>query len=142
MITSDRGIALIKEYEGLRLETYDDGGGIWTIGVGHTGTDVTPGLMIDEDEAIRLLKSDLATAEGCVDESVEVELSQQQFDALVSLVFNIGCRAFQASTLLRLLNAGSYEAAAKQFQRWSKDNGRVLPGLVRRRAAETELFLA
>lgn len=142
MIVSDKGIALIKQFEGLRLQAYQDTGGIWTIGVGHTGTDVVAGLMIDEDEAIRLLKSDLAAAESCVDESVEVEVSQAQFDALVSLTFNIGCNAFRASTLLRLLNAGSYDAAAKQFGRWSKDNGRILPGLVKRRAAEAELFTA
>ena len=140
MITSDKGIALIKQFEGLRLAAYDDGGGVWTIGVGHTGPEVVPGLTIDDAEATRLLKSDLSAAEQCVDECVEVELTQEQFDALVSFVFNLGCSQFKASTLLRLLNAGNYEGAKSQFSRWNKDNGRVLPGLVSRRAAEAELF--
>lgn len=142
MKTSDKGIELLKQFEGLRLAAYDDGGGVQTVGFGHAGPDVYPGLTIDEDEAIRLLRSDLATAEQCVDESVEVEISQSEFDALVSFVFNVGCGAFKSSTLLRLLNSGNKEAAAQQFSRWNKDNGKVLAGLTKRRAAEAELFTA
>ena len=141
MNISDKGIALIKQFEGLRLTSYDDGGGVWTIGYGST-TNIVPGMTIDEAEADRLLRSDLMTAVECVDESVEVEVTQEQFDALVSFVFNVGCGAFKASTLLKLLNAGHKEAARQQFARWTKDNGKVLPGLVKRRAAEAELFLA
>lgn len=140
MNTSDKGIDLIKDFEKLRLESYDDGGGVITIGYGHTGSDVYLGLKIDEEEAIRLLKFDLLIAEECVDESVEVELSQERFDALVSFVFNVGCKAFKSSTLLKLLNTGNYDGAKGQFGRWNKDNGKVLAGLIRRRAAEVELF--
>lgn len=141
MNCSDKGIVLIQQHEGLRLQAYLDGGGVLTIGYGHTGEDVTPDLLIDEGEATRLLKSDLNGAEQCVDESVEVELKQPQFDALASFVFNIGCKAFRNSTMLKLLNAGSYEAAAQQFARWNKDNGKIVAGLSKRRADETELFL-
>lgn len=140
MKTSDKGITLIKHFESLQLEAYDDGGGVITIGYGHTGPDVYLGLMIDEPEAERLLRFDLLTAEECVDEAVDVPLTQEQFDALVSFVFNCGCTAFRSSTLLKLLNAGNYDAASQQFGRWNKDNGKVLAGLTRRRAAETELF--
>jgi len=140
MRSSDKGIDLIKSYEGLRLQSYDDGGGVWTIGYGST-TGVTPGMTIDEAEATRLLKSDLMTAEQCVDESVEVEVTQHQFDALVSFVFNVGCKAFQNSTLLKLLNGGNADAAAQQFARWNKDNQKILAGLTKRRASEAELFL-
>ena len=141
MRTSDKGIAVIQMFEGLRLTAYDDGGGVQTIGYGHTGN-VQPDSTIDEEEATRLLKADLLTAEQCVDECVEVQITQEQFDALVSFVFNVGCNAFNHSTLLRLLNAGNKEAAAAQFSRWTKDGGKVLAGLIRRRAAEAELFLA
>ena len=140
MRVSDSGIDLIRNFEGLRLHSYDDGGGVWTIGYGST-SGVTPGMTIDEAEATRLLKSDLMTAEQCVDEAVEVEVTQNQFDALVSFVFNVGCRAFQNSTLLKLLNGGNAEAAAKQFARWNKDNQKILAGLTKRRASEAELFL-
>ena len=140
MVTSEKGIAIIRRFEGLELEAYDDGGGVLTIGFGHTGSDVYLGLKIDEEEAIRLLKFDLLVAEECVDESVEVQIGQCEFDALVSFVYNVGCKAFKSSTLLRLLNAGNKEAARAQFSRWNKDNGKVLAGLTNRRAAEAHLF--
>lgn len=93
-----------------------------------------------ESEALQMLKEDCSEAEGCVSMAVDVELSQAQFDALVSLVFNIGCGAFRGSTLLKLLNAGDYAAAQQQFGRWNKQAGKVLNGLTRRRKAEAELF--
>lgn len=143
MKISDRGLELIKRHEGLRLEAYPDpgsGGEPWTIGYGHTGTDVAPGLMIDEAEATRLLRSDVGAAEQCIDEAVEVEITQHQFDALVSFVFNLGCRAFMGSTLLKLLNQGNHAAAMGQFSRWDRAGGRVMAGLTKRRHDEAALF--
>jgi lysozyme len=131
----------IKDHEGLRLTAYKDGGGVWTIGYGHTGSDVREGLTIPLSEAERLLTRDLRTAEGYVNRLVQVKLTQNQFDALVSFVYNLGGEAFANSTMLRLLNAGDYEGAAKQFPRWNKDNGKVVQGLINRRAKEQELFL-
>ena len=142
MITSEKGIDLIALHEGLRLEAYQDVKGVWTVGYGHTGDDVYAGLVIDGGEAERLLRSDLNAAETCVDEQVDVQITQEQFDALVSLVFNIGCNAFRNSTLLKMLNLNNMEAAKAQFSKWNKSGGKVIQGLVNRRRDEAELFLA
>ncbi|MHB0805997.1 lysozyme [Stutzerimonas nitrititolerans] len=139
MQTSQRGIDLIKSFEGLRLTAYDDGVGVQTIGYGHT-KGVKPGMKITENWAEELLRDDLAEFEAAVNGLVKVRLCQHQFDALVSLVFNIGPGAFSDSTLLRLLNAGLYDDAALQFVRWNKGGGKVLSGLTRRRMAERKLF--
>lgn len=142
MKTSQRGIDLIKSFEGLRLTAYPDpgtGGDPWTIGYGHT-KGVKPGMKITENWAEELLRDDLAEFEAAVNGLVKVRLCQHQFDALVSLVFNIGPGAFSDSTLLRLLNAGLYDDAALQFVRWNKGGGKVLSGLTRRRMAERKLF--
>lgn len=132
---------VIKDHEGLRLTAYKDGGGVWTIGYGHTGSDVREGLTIPLSEAERLLTRDLRTAEWHVTRLVQVKLTQNQFDALVSFVYNVGGDAFEKSTMLRLLNAGEYEGSANQFLRWNKDNGKVVDGLTNRRRKERELFL-
>lgn len=139
MITQNK--QTIKDHEGLRLTAYKDGGGVWTIGYGHTGADVREGLTIPLSEAERLLTRDLKTAEGHVNGAVQVKLTQNQFDALVSFVYNVGGEAFRTSTMLRLLNAGDYVGAANQFPRWNKDNGKVVQGLINRRAKERDLFL-
>lgn len=139
MITQNK--QAIKTAEGLRLTAYKDGGGVWTIGYGHTGSDVREGLTIPLSEAERLLTRDLRVAEGHVNDAVKVKLTQNQFDALVSFVYNVGGGAFRSSTLLKLLNAGDYEGAANQFPRWNKDNGKVVNGLTNRRHEERELFL-
>ena len=131
----------IKIAEGLRLKAYLDTGGVWTIGYGHTGPEVVKGLTITMEQAEALLTEDLRTAEDHVNSAVKVKLTQNQFDALVSFVYNIGGGAFKESTLLRLLNAGDYEGAANQLPRWVKDNGRLIDGLVNRRREERELFL-
>lgn len=135
------GLDLIKSYESLSLKAYRDSGGVPTIGWGST-RGVRMGMQISQEQAESRLRDDLHTAESAVNRYVTVPLSQHQFDALVSLTFNIGTGAFQKSTLLRLLNAGRYSDAADQFRRWNKANGRVLPGLVKRRAAERALFLS
>lgn len=142
MKCSDRGLAIIKSFEGLRLKAYQDSVGIWTIGYGHTGADVFADLTIDEAEADNLLRQDLADAESCIEAYVNLTISQEQFDALCSFVFNLGCKAFKNSTLVKLINAYQFEAAALQFSRWAKAGGVELAGLVRRREAERELFLA
>ncbi len=139
MQTSQRGIDLIKRFEGLRLTAYDDGVGIPTIGYGHT-KGVALGMTITEEQAVQFLREDLHSAERDIDRLVNVHLCQHQFDALASLVFNIGGTAFRDSTLLRKLNAGDYTGAAVQFDRWVHGGGKILPGLVKRRAAERKLF--
>lgn len=142
MQTSQRGIDLIKAFEGVRLTAYPDpatGGEPWTIGFGHTGG-VRPGQTITAERAEEVLREDLHQFEAAVNELVKVRLCQHQFDALVALVFNIGPQAFSDSTLLRLLNFGMYDDAALQFQRWTRSGGKVMAGLARRRMAERKLF--
>jgi len=131
---------LIKEAEGLELKAYLCPANVWTIGYGHTGDDVWPGLVITLAEAEALLTKDLKRFEGYIDKYVKVPLTQNQFDALVSFVYNIGAQAFIESTLLKKLNAGDYEGAAAQFPRWNKAKGKVLAGLVKRREKELKLF--
>jgi lysozyme len=139
-----RGLALIEQAEGCRLTAYPDpgtGGDPWTIGTGHTGPDVHEGLTITQAQADDLLRQDLARFEQGVAALVAGHLTtQDQFDALVSFAFNLGLGAFGGSSLLRLHNGGTYAAAAGEFGKWIHSNGRVLPGLVRRRAAEAALY--
>ncbi len=138
---SKKGQDLIKKWEGVKFSAYDDGGGVKTIGYGHTGRGVSKG-SITKDEAEQLFASDLAEAEQVIDSKVKVPLTQNQKDALASLVFNIGETQFSSSTLLKKLNAGDYEAAADEFLKWRKDNGKVVLGLVKRRTDEKNLFLS
>ena len=144
MKISPAGIAAIKRHEGLRLHAYQDSAGVWTIGHGHTGN-VQPGQHISEAEAEQLLRDDLAQAEAAVNNGVRVPVTQEQYDAMVSLAFNIGGSAFGKSTLLQKLNEGDIHAAANEFLRWDKItvNGakEVLPGLTSRRRAERAMFL-
>lgn len=132
---------IIKESEGLELRAYKCPADVWTVGWGHTGPDVYEGLVVTLGEAEVLLERDLRASESAINYSVKVMLNQNQFDALVSLVFNIGAGAFKSSTLLKLLNAGDFKGAADQFLRWNKSKGKVLGGLVTRRKKERELFL-
>lgn len=137
---SSVGLALTRSFEGLRLAAYQDSAGVWTIGFGHTGSDVHSGRQITEPEAEALLRGDLAAAIECVRRAVKVGLTQGQFDALVDFCFNAGRGNFLGSSLLRLINAGEMESAAQQFGLWVHAGGRVIPGLVRRRVAEAALF--
>lgn len=139
---SDRGLALITEFEGCSLSAYPDpatGGEPWTIGYGHTGG-VKPGDTCVHEQALEWLRSDTSEAEACVDANVVPELTQNQRDALISFVFNLGCLTFRGSTLLRLLNAGDVAGAAQQFKRWNHAGGKEMAGLTRRREAEADLF--
>lgn len=143
--TSQIGIDLISSFEGIRLNAYDDGVGVWTIGIGTTtypnGVKVKKGDKCTLDQAKEYFAHDLKRFESSVNNLVKVPLTQNQFDALVSLVYNIGQTAFSNSTLLKKLNAKDYQGAADQFPRWNKAKGKVLNGLTRRRAAERALFL-
>jgi len=138
------GLELIKRFEGLRLEAYQDVAGIWTIGYGHIRT-AKEGMVITEAEAEALLRGDLADAEGAVSRLVKVPVSENEYSALVSLVFNIGAGAFSGSTVLRKLNAGDHKGAADAILMWNRATvgGKkvVVQGLVRRRDAERSLFL-
>lgn len=140
MKTSQIGIDLIKSFEGCVLKAYKCPAGVWTIGYGHTAG-VKEGDIISKKQAEELLKQDLKQFETYVNNLVTVELNQYQFDALVSFCYNIGPGNLKSSTLLKLLNKWDYEGAAEQFDRWVKAGDKKLAGLVRRRAAEKELFL-
>jgi lysozyme len=137
---SKSGLALTEQFEGLRLTAYQDSVGVWTIGYGHTGSDVHPGLTITQIDAESLLLSDVGTAARCVNQLVTIELSQNEFDALVDFVFNLGATSFAGSTLLRDLNGGNIAGAAGEFQKWDHAGGRVLAGLLQRRLSESTLF--
>lgn len=143
MRTSEKGLDVIKRHEGLRLKAYRCPAGVWTIGYGHT-KGVKQGMRIAKVQADRFLREDLAEAEKAVNTLVSVPLKQEQFDALVSFVFNLGAGALLRSTLRKVLNKGDYRAAAEQFERWvyGSVGGRKvkLPGLVARRVEERELF--
>lgn len=140
MKLSEQGIDLITSFEGLRLSAYQCQAGVWTIGYGHTGG-VKPTDKITKEQAVEYFRKDVSRFEEAVSRLVKAPLTQHEFDALVSLAFNIGIGAFSKSTLLKLLNDNEREAAAKQFARWNKAGGAVSKGLTRRRRAETQLFL-
>ncbi|MBW4189329.1 lysozyme [Enterobacter kobei] len=146
MQTSDKGIALIKQFEGCKLTAYQDSVGVWTIGYGWTqpvdGKPIRAGMTIKQETAERLLKTGLVSYESDVSRLVKVGLTQGKFDALVSFTYNLGARSLSTSTLLRKLNAGDYAGASDEFLRWNKAGGKVLNGLTRRREAERALFLS
>jgi lysozyme len=139
MRISDKGLALIKRAEGLKLDAYQDGGGVWTVGYGST-LDVHRGMVITPGEAERRLLEDLGRhditpyLDGCA-------TTQSQFDAMTSLAFNIGLDRFNGSTVLKRHRLGNYSAAAAAFLLWKFDNGRLVLGLLNRREQERLLYL-
>lgn len=138
------GLDLTEAAEGLRLTAYPDpgtGGAPWTIGYGHTGPEVHPGMTITQEEAEAYLVSDLHYAEVMVKHLVEVPLTQGQYDALVDFTFNCGVGNLQQSTLLKLVNLGDMTRAVEEFKKWNKGGGRVLAGLTARRDKEAALFV-
>ena len=137
---SNNGLQLVKHFEGCYLKAYKCPAGVLTIGYGHTGKSVKEGMEITQEQAEVILKHDLERFESAVRDCVKVTLEQGQFDALVSFAFNCGAAALKSSTLLRKLNAGDVVGAAQEFHKWNKAGGKVLKGLVRRRAAEAHLF--
>ena len=145
MSTSQNGINLISSFEGCELKAYLCPAKVWTIGFGTTvypnGVKVKKGDSCTLEQAKQFKAHDLKRFEKTVNDLVKVPLTQNQFDALVSLAYNIGTGAFEKSTLLKKLNAGDYQGAADQFTVWNKGGGKVLQGLVNRRAKEKEVFL-
>lgn len=133
------GFDLIRRFEGLRLKAYTCPAGVLTIGYGSTGKHVKPGMVITVEQADELLTKDLARFEDGVNRLAPIT-TDNQFAALVSFAFNVGLGNLEESTLLRMHRDGHYGAAAKQFARWNRAAGKVLPGLVKRRAAEAELY--
>ena len=146
MHISPSGIDLICNFEGKRLTAYDDGVGVWTIGFGTTvypnGIKVKKGDTCTEAQAKAFMAHDLKKFEAAVNNAVTVPLSQNQFDALVSLAYNIGTNAFSKSTLVKKLNANDIRGAADQFDVWVNAGGKRMQGLVNRRAKEKALFLS
>lgn len=145
MHVSPSGIDLICNFEGLRLKSYDDGIGIWTIGFGTTkypnGIRVKKGDSCTLEQAKAYMHNDLKEFEQTVNDAVRVPLTQNQFDALVSLTYNIGTTAFKSSTLVKRLNEENYKNAADQFDVWINAGGKRMQGLINRRAKEKALFL-
>ena len=133
------GTKILKFFEGCKLTAYQDSVGVWTIGYGHT-KGVYDGMTITQEEAEQMLLTELEEYEGYVEKYVTVPLTQNQFDALVVWVYNLGPTNFRNSTLLKELNSGNYTAAGKEITRWNKAGGKVLAGLVKRREAEALLF--
>lgn len=139
MKTSDKGIDLIKKYEGLRLNAYLDAVGVWTIGYGHT-LNVKSTDVIDKAQAEYFLRQDVEFAEKEVNKH-NLNINQNQFDALVSFVFNLGVGNFARSTLLRKIKSNANDPTIrKEFERWIYAGGKVLNGLVRRRKEEANLY--
>ena len=140
MKTSNEGIELIKRHEALRLHAYKDAVGVWTIGYGHTST-AKQGMVITEAEAEKLLIQDLRVAEDEINRHL-LPLKQHQFDSLASFVFNVGVGSFRRSTLLKRLKMDvNHHDIPNQFNRWVYGGGKILPGLVRRRKEEANLYI-
>ena len=139
MKISKEGIALIKKFEGIELQAYQDSVGVWTIGYGHT-KGVKEGDNISLKKAEEMLEEELVEYEGYINNMVELGLEQNQFDALVAWVYNLGPTNLRQSTLLKVLNQGLFNEVPYEIKRWNKAGGEVLNGLVRRREAEALLF--
>ena len=143
---SEKGYAIIREFEGFKAEAYLDTGGVWTIGFGTikypNGQRVKKGDTCTREQAEQWLKNDCKWVDDCLDKYVTAKTTQNQFDALASFVYNIGETAFAKSTMLTLLNQNNFTAAANQFDRWVFDNGKRITGLANRRTKEKALFLS
>jgi lysozyme len=142
---SNSGLSILKEFEGLRLNAYKDSVGVWTIGYGHTSMAGEPvvkaGLKITEQEAENILRRDIIKYERAVESKLTRIPNQNQFDAMVSLCYNVGPPNFNKSSVLRFFNAGQDAKAANAFLAWNKAGGRVLAGLTRRRSVEMGLYM-
>lgn len=144
MRISNKGIRLIKFFEGCKLAAYPDpasGGKPWTIGYGHTHK-VKRGDTITQPQAEQFLYEDLETVCSTIEKSVKAKINQTQFDALCSFIFDVGASNFINSTLLKKLNAGDINGAGDELIRWNRAAGKVIPGLTKRREAERALFLS
>tara|TARA_R100001163_G_scaffold24433_1_gene20282 strand:+ start:23 stop:523 length:501 start_codon:yes stop_codon:yes gene_type:complete len=139
MKISQEGLSLIKKFEGCELEAYKCAAGVWTIGYGST-KGVEEGNTITQEEADKLLLDEMEEYEGYINDMVKVDLKQNEFDALVSWVYNLGSSNLSSSTLLQKLNTKEWDDVPNQIKRWNKAGGKVLQGLIRRREAEALLF--
>ena len=139
MKCSQEGLELIKKFEGCKLKSYKCSAGVWTIGYGHT-EGIKEGDMVSPQEADKLLRADVFKFEEYVADNVMVELTQNQFDALVAWTFNLGVGNLRNSTMLKKLNNADYTSVPFEMKRWNKAGGKTLDGLVRRRQAESLLF--
>lgn len=142
MKISKDGINLIKHFEGLRLTAYKavSSERFYTIGYGHYGKDVKKDEKITKEQAQKILENDLQRFVNAVNNSIKVNINQNQFDSLVSLCYNIGTYAFKTSTLVKLINENKFGDASKEFMKWVHSGGKVLQGLVRRRKLEMKMF--
>ncbi|WP_167955159.1 glycoside hydrolase family protein [Anaerosporobacter faecicola] len=140
MKISNRGLDLIKQFEGCRLKAYRCPAGVLTIGYGHT-RGVYEGQTITNVQATTYLKNDVIKFERAVNDLVKVRITQNMFDSLVSFVYNLGPGALKNSTLLKLLNCEDYVKSSLEFAKWNKAGGKVLSGLVKRRSLEKKLFI-
>jgi lysozyme len=155
MKMSEKGLRLLAEWEGFKNDVYKDVANFKTIGVGHllTKDERASGILyigdqevewrdgLTDDDVVALLAQDVGPREDVVNDCVTTSLEQGQFDALVSFVFNVGDGAFRKSTLLRLINQGTFSLVPEQFMRWNKAGGRVVAGLNNRRSNEVRLWL-
>lgn len=141
MKTTRNGLDLIREAEGLRLEAYLCPAGVLTCGYGHTGKDVKEGMKIQSHKATEWLMKDVLNIEKQIDSVLKVELNENQYDAIVSFVYNLGIGNFKSSTLLRKINSNPNDPTiANEFKRWVYSGKTVLPGLVTRRQKEADLY--
>lgn len=140
LIPSSSCVGMVMKFEGLKLEVYADAAGHRTVGYGHR-TDMPVGEKITPEDAGEYLAFDLHVAAMCIRGTVKPPLHQQEFDALVSFVFNVGCKAFSQSSMLKLLNERKFFEAAKEFAKWDHAGGHVLPGLLDRRNSEAAMFV-
>ena len=145
MKTGTEGLSLIKAFEGWRSEAYRDSVGVWTIGYGHTAAAgaprPVPGMVITKAEGERMLRNDLLIYELAVNNALKVDVTQNQFDALVSFCYNVGPGNFKKSSVLRYTNEGRFDEVPARLLLWNKAGGKVLRGLTRRRKAEGHLFI-
>ncbi len=142
MRASKKAIDLIKSFEGCKLEAYQDGGGVWTIGYGTTGLGIVEGLKISQPVANGMLLDYVGNVSEQVSSIVKMRCNQNQFDALVCFTYNLGFGALKGSTLLKKILISDMAGAAEEFHKWNHDNGKVVAGLTRRREAEKALFLS
>ena len=141
MKTTTKGVELIRKYEGFRAETYICPGGVLTIGYGHTGKDVRPGMMITEQDALNLLHKDIFKRETQVDRVLKGAFTPNMYSAIISFVYNLGIGNFRESTLLRKININPNDPTIRaEFMRWNKVGGKVLAGLTKRREEEANLY--
>lgn len=142
MQINQNGLNLIKAFEGCKLTSYKDGGGILTIGYGHTGPDVLENQIITQEQADTFLKNNILEFESGVTKLVKSSINENQFSALVSFAYNLGLGALKRSHLLERVNESKFTEAANEFLKWDTDGGKIVKGLTRRRRAEVKLFLS